>query len=506
MKRFTTLELATLVLLAIFLVRLALHPLIIEPATAAHLTCVRMLCGEGLTLSVNFFDRIWPPLLVLLYPFGWLARFTGVNTIAALNCLVGLLIAGAVCFCLKQARSSNSSLSFDSAALKLLPLVVIAFANLTFNNLCAAGQLFPIFLAPFLSYLPRLGRRSFAVPAFYLVLASSLEPCLTLYLLLIVAAAAFYYFAHRKKAIFLLLITVFAYPALSFFLCFALDSGSIGRYLDTVAYVDWLDFKNFNDYLYWMEKSPDLRNAIYAILVMLSLAMACTVRHGRLIRLLLFSSLLGFAYFIASQILTTPFLLPMFFFATLGFSACLRQRRKLAFAVLPLLFLGSLASIGAQEYNSLFRIKNDLSIFAEFFQDLKCERVMVLSWYARPGFPLIEQLKLKPALCTYVYPFMAFHHGTDNEQDRVRVLNLENSFYNGINASLNSKNPPRLLLIEDGDIRQRLEDTGVMKLVYEKYVQMASLSPNSQDELEKHPFFEYPGYRNTFSAYMLTKE
>ncbi|MCA0313774.1 MAG: hypothetical protein LCH63_08010 [Candidatus Melainabacteria bacterium] len=496
---------ASLVLLVVFLVRLALHPLIIEPSTAAHLTCVRMLCTEGLTLSVNFFDRIWPPLLVLLYPLGWLARFTSLSTIAALNFLVAILITGAVYFCLKQARHLPSSLSFDTAALKLLPLVVIAFANLTFNNMSAAGQLFPIFLAPFLAYLPRLGRRSFGVPAFYLMLASSLEPCLTLYLLLIVAAT-YPYFAHRKKAIFLLFGTVVAYPALSFLLCFALDTASIGRYLDTVAYIDWLDFKNFNDYLYWMEKSPDLRSAIYAIIVMLSLALAFTIRHGWLNRLLIYSSLLGFAYFIASQILTTPFLLPMFFFAFLGFTACLRQRRLLALAVLPLVFLGSLAYVAAQEYNSLFRIKNDLSIFAEFFKDLKCERVMILSWYPRPGFPLIEQLKLKPALCTYVYPFMAFHHGTDSEQARLRLLELENAFYNGINSALNSKKPPTLLLIEDGDIRQRLEDTGVMKSVYEKYVQMASLSPNSQDELDKHPCFEYPGYRNTFSAFMLTKE
>ncbi len=534
------LEVLTCLLLSFLLGQTIIHQASIDTDMAVNLSTALALL-DGSRLYLDNFNPAWPPALFLILPASALARTLHIYPVLILKLFFYLLACLAILAMMWGVRLRRAT-ALESCLLPLAAPFSAAFLLLTsaqfmgLENFPNGGQFFPLMVLPLLilqakdNSAPETPPALSALTYFLAAVAICFEPSFVLYYLLIVSFADL---RNLKRNCLPLLL-----PALLLLIFAVSYEGAWQNYLDWSVLINQLNFLGFNDYLYWMDKSPDLRKPVYGFVMLLVLSAPLLVRSA-LSRQLAALACFGFAYFISSQTLLGQFTLPMLFFAGLsGLGALvflcrvarlrgpLRKMRPLSRrlsarpAILVCLFLlaGSslLQSLSREETvtiddgagtKAVVRC-SDLSIFARTVlnESRAGEPIYVYCWQARPGFPLTAQLMRKTSRFPYLYPFMAFHHGGAEASacgvlnDPERLPKLESKFYSLLQAELSAANRPALIFIEDGDIRQQFDDRGLVKLLDSDYSMLASFT-FSPDERKGHPSFEYPGYMNAFAVF-----
>lgn len=533
-------EVLTCLLLALLLAQIISHQASVDTDMAVNLSTSQALL-DGSRLYLDCFNPGWPPALYLILPAAFLARVLHIYPVLVLKLYLFLAICIAVFAVMHCARLSRVA-ALESCLLPVAAPFSAAFLLLTSGSFMGmeyfpnGAQLFPILVLPLIIRQ----ESSTESPLAYglAALALCFEPSFGLFYLFLVSfgvsSGGFRNFC-RGYLPFLL-------PAFLLLMFSISYQGAWKNYLDWSVLINQLNFLGFNDYLYWMDKSPDLRKQVYGFVMLLVLSAPLLVRSA-ICRKMAALACFGFAYFLSSQTLLGQFTLPMLFFAGLaGLSSLVflcrvarlrfpRLRRLkfltrplgckqtlmaclLSFAVsiiLPTLFRQDTVTIDDGAGTRAVVLSSDLSIFARTV--LKETRagapITVYCWQARPGFPLTAQLMRKPSRFPYLYPFMAFHHGgaeasacglTDGE----RLPKLESKFYSLLQEELSGPSKgalsPALIFIEDGDVRQQFDDRGLVKLLDTDYSMLDSLS-FSEEERKGHPPFEYPGYMNAFAVF-----
>ncbi|MBK8222261.1 MAG: hypothetical protein IPK73_14665 [Candidatus Obscuribacter sp.] len=533
------LEVLTCLLLSLLLAQTIIHQASIDTDMAVNLSTAMALL-DGSRLYLDNFNPAWPPALFLILPASALARTLHIYPVLILKLFFYLLACLAILAMMWSVRLRRAA-ALESCLLPLAAPFSAAFLLLTsaqfvgLENFPNGGQFYPLMVLPLLILQAKDNPRPEAPPALsaltYFLAAAAIcfEPSFVLYYLLLVSFPGLKNLMRNclplLLPIFLLLIFAVSYE------------GAWQNYLDWSVLINQLNFLGFNDYLYWMDKSPDLRKPVYGFVMLLVLSAPLLVRSA-LSRRLAALACFGFAYFISSQTLLGQFTLPMLFFAGLnGLGALvflcrvflhgpLRKLRLLSrrLSAEPTILICLLLLAGSSFLQLLSREEtvtiddgagtravvrsSDLSIFARTVlnESRAGEPIYVYCWQARPGFPLTAQLMRKTSRFPYLYPFMAFHHGGAEASacgvlnDPERLPRLESKFYSLLQSELSAAGRPALIFIEDGDIRQQFDDRGLVKLLDSDYSMLASFT-FSPEERKGHPSFEYPGYMNAFAAF-----
>lgn len=534
------LEVLTCLLLSLLLGQTIIHQASIDTDMAVNLSTALALL-DGSRLYLDCFNPAWPPVLFLILPAAALARALHIYPVLLLK-LYFYLLASLAIFAvmlsvrLRRAAAIESCLLSLAAPFCALFLLLTSAQFLGVENFPNGGQFFPLMVLPLLILQAKDNHEPETTPVLsglaYSLAAAAIcfEPSFVLYYLLLVS------FAGRKNLMRNCLpLLLPAFLLLKFALSY---DGAWQNYLDWSVLINQLNFLGFNDYLYWMDKSPDLRKSVYGFVMFLVLSAPLLVRSV-LSRQLAALASFGFAYFISSQTLLGQFTLPMLFFAGLnGLGSLvflcrlarlhgrlkklppLNRRLGAKSTILVSLLLLSISnliqSLSGQETvtiddgagtRAVVR-SADLSIFARTVlnESRAGEPLFVYCWQARPGFPLTAQLMRKPSRFPYLYPFMAFHHGGAEAgacgilNDPERLPKLQSKFYSLLQSELSAADRPAFIFIEDGDIRQQFDDRGLVKILDSDYSMLASLT-FSPEERKGHPSFEYPGYLNAFAVF-----
>ncbi len=533
------LEVLTCLLLSLLLAQTIIHQASIDTDMAVNLSTAMALL-DGSRLYLDNFNPSWPPALFLILPASALARTLHIYPVLILKLFFYLLACLAILAMIWSVRLRRAA-ALESCLLPLAAPFSAAFLLLTsaqfvgLENFPNGGQFYPLMVLPLLILQAKDNPRPEAPPTLsaltYFLAAAAIcfEPSFVLYYLLLVSFPGL---KNLMRSCLPLLLPIFL------LLIFAVSyEGAWQNYLDWSVLINQLNFLGFNDYLYWMDKSPDLRKPVYGFVMLLVLSAPLLVRSA-LSRRLAALACFGFAYFISSQTLLGQFTLPMLFFAGLnGLGALvflcrvflhgpLRKLRLLSrrLSAKPTILICLLLLAGSSFLQLLSREEtvtiddgagtravvrsSDLSIFARTVlnESRAGEPIYVYCWQARPGFPLTAQLMRKTSRFPYLYPFMAFHHGGAEASacgvlnDPERLPRLESKFYSLLQSELSAAGRPALIFIEDGDIRQQFDDRGLVKLLDSDYSMLASFT-FSPEERKGHPSFEYPGYMNAFAAF-----
>ncbi|MBK9771176.1 MAG: hypothetical protein IPP57_10185 [Candidatus Obscuribacter sp.] len=517
------------------------HPLSIGPEAACHLSA-SMLTALGQRPFVDFYEIGSQPTLYLQVPLVVVARLLRTHPILIFKIVVLALALLSATVLLALARLRGPG--WHRLYLQLAAILVCLFYGFNYTEFGEAPLFFATTITPYL--FARLSNQSLPqklkiVVMLLLLLALLTAPIFVAYFLLVEFALALMllsegqnlrsYFGQGRS----LLLYLPLFVALPIYLLLAyLTPG----YLDSAWTYNNLYFKYFNDQLYWMEKSPDLRNLIYLSIFFLLVASTGLTR-SREARLFSIASIVGFAFYITSVSTLSCYLMPYFYFALLAalstlsylisslavrFKQSLRWRKVpfvLLLLLLPLvilvpwllmpLFAPASATVkvssplGFRGYSKFY----DFSVFASFLleQSQADDKVAIYAWQVRPAYPLLLQLLRRPSKFLYLYPFMVFKHGDPEgtEEQKAKLAAMQKQIYQIIEDELTGKNPPQLLLIEDGDIRQWFNESGLMEKISNRYELLQGVSPTNSDEVEKHPPFEYLAYRNPFAVYKLVR-
>lgn len=537
-------EVLTCLLLVLLLAQVISHQASVDTDMAVNLSSAQALL-DGSRLYRDCFNPGWPPALYLILPAAALARGLHIYPVLFLKLYFYLAVCIAVFAVMFFARLSRVR-ALESCLLPVAAPFSAAFLLFTSGLLMGmeyfpnGAQLFPVLILPLiiLQESSPEGSKESSLAYGLAALALCFEPSFWLYYLILV----FFRGSLGGWRSFCRGCLPFLLPAFLLLLFSVSYQGAWQNYLDWSVLINQLNFLGFNDYLYWMDKSPDLRKQVYVFVMLLVLSAPLLVRSA-ICRKMAALACFGFAYFLSSQTLLGQFTLPMLFFAGLaGLSSLVflfrlarlrfsRLRRLkilpgslgckqtilaclLLFAVstsLPRLFGQDTVTIDDGAGTRAVVLSSDLSIFARtVLKETRAgEPVTVYCWQARPGFPLTAQLMRKPSRFPYLYPFMAFRHGGAEASacgltDVERVPKLESRFYallqEELSAPARSVSSPALIFIEDGDIRQQFDDRGLVKLLDTDYSMLNSFT-FSEEERKGHPPFEYPGYMNAFAVF-----
>lgn len=488
-----------------------IHPVLVAPQCAQHMSAAWHI-ADGLKFGVDFLDDASPLFLYLLCPFVFVANLIHVNPLLLfkLGVLALTVLSGRLCFSLLESKSLRYRL-LERQMLSYLPLYMVLFLLFSLPQSGHSAQLLLLGVTPYLVLkcaqanpsiysLANLERSQLWQVVLYAALTVLADPQLLAFYLLIDLA---------QRRFFLTFPLLFALAFLPFVL---LMGDTLNGYIDSVLPVLWLNFKYFNDYLYWMDKSPDLRQLVYLFVLSATLTVPLLSRSA-LARLLSALSCLGFTYFIVSVGMLSEFSLPMLYFSIFpGFCGLLYflfsspckifQRRLLTrYTMILAAFFLVLACFSLKFKGS------DLSIFSSTVigQSLPGDTVAFYNWQSRPAFPLTMQLTRRSSNMPCFYPFTALHHGDveGSEGDRARLKSLGDRAFAIVEKEISGSKPPTLIFVEDGDLRQEMTERGLLTKIESRYSLIGAASFMSEEEQSRHEPFEYLGFRNGFAVFRL---
>ncbi len=338
----------------------------------------------------------------------------------------------------------------------------------------------------------------------------------------------------------------------------------VSTYLGPITNLNLLSYDYFYDNLGFVGKSPDRRDLVYAFVVFFIMALPAAGRC-LLVRLMCTMAALGFTWLVCSGTLYThqAFIMTAFVISAfyLALARYLRSMRSVLFegqlfaqlfakgenlsrqiylwqeskplvrtsllAGLPVLCFVTinyfcLKNIAADQFFSLaninyygFGLKPDLSFFSDTVEKNTEPKdlVWIFSSQVRPGFPLITQLRRRPGYLVWAFPLhpLKILHERSTPEQALRLTQLaqltqfEAGMIDHLRSELNSVRPPRLILIEDGEIWDSLKAAGICTIIEGQYDNLEPLTPLNGDEIALHRPYEYVGHRLGFSAYKLKK-
>lgn len=517
------------------------HPLAIGPEAACHLSA-SMLSWLGQRPFVDFYEIGSLPTLYLQVPLVAVARILHSHPILIFKLVVLALavLSGSTVLALARLRGPG----FDRLYLQLVAILIVVAYSLNYTEFGEAPLFFASSLTPYI--VARLSQQilpqKLKIAVILLALLGLLTaPIFVVYLLCLELAFALMQISEGKKLSHVFAsrkADLFYYPIFVASIIYIALVASTPGYLDSFWTYNSLYFKYFNEQLYWMEKSPDLRNLIYlAIFLLLTASMVLT--RSREARLFSCSSIVGLAFYITSVSTLSCYAMPFLYFASLAFlGTCsylvcwltVRFKRPIKWRKVPFVFalllmpivmltpwllmplfappsatVKVVSPLGFSGYSKAY----DFSVFSTFLQEHSAadDKVAVYAWQVRPAFPLLLQLLRRPAKFLYLYPFMVLKHGDPegSAEQKAKLALMQQQTFKIVEDELTGQNPPQLLLIEDGDVRQWFNESGLMEKISNRYELLQGVSPTNSDEVDNHPPFEYLAYRNPFAAYKLMR-
>lgn len=516
---------------ALLLALLFCRELILPAEMAAHLSSGALLASGKIPYR-DFFDNLSPGLLFFsMLPAFFAPLKLHPILVYKLGVFVLFILSSALVF--KIAGSGSFRLS-ERAALYFVPFCTALFLLVFLSSFAHENLLFSISLLPYL--LLRLGRpslplqsRQFALSFLLFLIATAVDPSFFGFYLLFELSLLFLPGAKFDKQF---VVSALLSPLAYLLVLAVLPSEILKNYIERVVLVNLATFLQFNEYLYWMEKSPDRRDLIYVFVAALTLS-TFALGVSRLARSFVVLSAIGFAYYLSTVGLLTGAALPMLYFAMLASLVALSRalcavsckwklpdmlvltNKKvlgastlLVLVVSFTLFFRSPFSLAPLGYH-LWGRKWDVSYFSSVVEKYSepGERVAVFSFQARPGYPLLTQLaRPNGSAFIYFYPFLVFRHMEMlPDWHRAALAPFEPFIWSEIAREF-KENPAELVLVAEGDIMETFDRKGLRKLLDEKYDHVADCTMMSSTEALEHAPFEYLGYQDAFAVFKLREK
>jgi len=548
----------------------AAHQVLSPAEPAMHISCASMIL-EGAEPYIDFVDNATPLLLYLFTMPVLLSKLCYLHPVLIFNLLIVLLTIGifsVVIFAIRQSGRKGLPVLFYLPALTVSLVICQAYFLADFGQ---ESMVFMLLFLPYLleRYLTSTGARepeqkpnstlrkiiAGVLAAFGLLLNPVFLLAAPAVELICLTGLGDVTVGKLKRR----------YLGVELYACLAalLFTGAViyfsaplvvVTYLGPITSLNWLSYDYFYDNLGFVGKSPDRRDLIYAFVVFFIMALPAAGRC-LLVRLMCAMSALGFIWLVCSGTVYTYQAFIMTAFAICAFCLALsRYLRSMRFThrvarllgrageqagrlyiwqrkqpqlktalvvALPVLCFAavnyfSLKNVASDQYFSLvninyygFGLKHDLSFFSDVVEKNSEAKdlVWIFSQQARPGFPLITQLRRRPGYLVWGFPLhtLKILHERSTPAQAASLVQFEALMYDHLRSELNSVRPPKLILIEDSEIWESLKAAGICATVQDKYESLEPLSPMNGEEIERHPPFEYIGHRVSFSAFKLRR-
>ncbi len=542
----------------------SVHQLLVPAEAAMRLACGALI-ADGAKPYIDFLDNSSPYALYLAAIPQLVSRLVFVHPICVFNMLVALLTLVALLLVLNCARGDSRRLLLVQYC---LPAIVIGTALTLVYFLNYFGQESVLFFLLFLPYLVQRyasisniktdNRRLSCSPAIGVLAAIGLllNPIFLLALLAVeftclialgdisLTKIKTQYLTSELKACLLSLVL----------LClglFCLAPTVVHEYLGPISQINQLAYEYYENGFSYVDKSPDRRDLVYAFVVFFVLALP-VAGHCLLTRLMCVMSAFGFSYLVFTGTLLTHQGILMIAYSLTGLllagnrylrsfylgkritAAVVRKCEDWLSApigrsgtrMLVLLPICAIASFVITSFVSLkqvqgkvftlselgyygFGFEHDLSFFSKTVKEASTARqsVWIYSEQISPAFPLLTQLRRKPGFLVWGFPLhtLKILHERGTPDQVAQLAKFEQRLYERLRADALSRNPPVLIMIEDGEVRDLFKDHGITAIIDKFYSGLDPCSPLNGDEMAVHMPYEYLGYRVPFSVDKLKK-
>jgi len=545
------------------------HQVLAPAEPAMHISCASLIL-DGWKPYIDFLDNSSPLTLYLFTLPALLSRICYLHPILIFNLLFVLLTIVVFIPIMISTAYGGFRTALVSLYLPALVAAVACCQTYFIKDFGQENMMFSLLFLPYLleRYLSRVGaerrhcyRQCFA--GFLAALAVLLNPVFLLalpvveFICLIDVRAAIsrrirrHFFNAELTACLVSLVVLSLLISL-------MAPTVVAAYCGPILSLNLLSFDYFYDTIAFVDKSPDRRDLIFAFVMFFIVSLPASSRC-LLVRLFCTMSILGFVWLICSGTLFSHQAICMIFFSFSAFSLALcrylrsmrssgfskslnsklcqplrkkcisaanflRARRKLQPLTLAFLLLSCFATtsylalkkLPTDQYfalNSLnyygFGLKQDLSFFSDVLEKNSAPKdlVWIFSGQARPGFPLLTQLRRQPGYLVWAFPVHTLRIMHERAQlSQIKDLQLfETNLFKHLRSELNSVRPPTLILIEEEEVWQALKAAKINDLIAEKYDLLETTSPLSEVEKETHAPYEYIGHRLGFTSYKLRR-
>jgi len=527
-KRNTFIIIAAVILAMLFQF---MYFMISMPSEAGLAYQCGLLIAEGKTPYIDFFEVSAPGLMYInAIPAAVSKLIPAVHPIVIYHLFLVALIAGSCFLCaliLFRQRLREQAHA---------PFFVIGFALLNLLMIKEAGQrenLFLLFYMPFfvcrwLTWTNHKSERRLSLAAGISGgIAACLDPlCLfsvmTMEIFFLTSKLKFSPFRSTEAA------TALAVVAL-FFLHFAFfPSEYTNLYFNWALPLVLCDYRMWDDRLFWVYKTPDLRNEIYIMILIIVVALGLR-RWCSLIPPCIGLCMLGLGLFVIAGKTMTYQALPMFYGAGLAaflvlsvlLNHLVRWRNiKLSFlkpavaaGVTVLCLAGFLAFKihGAKDvqtidmatfgYSGTTHIEDPSTFATILMRDTNVnDSVLILNDRVRPAYPLLVQYKRKPAAHLLTgFPLRMSRLLIDTDMERAQAFaGTQYKMYEQLIKDIEAK--PKLLMIERESLGDVLKDHRVMETIDSLYQEICYAE---WPDTESDRAFDYFAFRTPLSVYKL---
>lgn len=512
------------------------------PAEAALSYQCGLLIAEGKIPFIDFFEVSSPALMYLnAIPamFGSMVPF--VHPIVVFHVFVVALIAGS---CYLSALILFRQRFREQAH---APLFIIGFAFLNLIMINEAGQrehLFLLLYTPFFvcRWLTWTNQKCDEKLSLIAGIAGGVAACLDpLFLVALMAMELFFLVSKLKLSPFrsrevVAALAVVALYFLHFFL-FPIDYAHL--YFNWALPMVLCDYRVFDERLYWVNKTPDLRNLIYFIIFLIACSLGLR-RWCSLIAPCIGFCLLGFGLLIFEGKSMTYQALPMIFggglAAFLSLSVVLHWIAKekdlkslfkppvvtTMILLLALGFIGvklylandakrlnplDLSTVGYWGwcYNTDLPIRSGLPTFSTILlRDTKVgDTALILNDRVRPAYPLLLQYNRKPGYLLTGYAMRMSRRLMESTPEKAfEYRGQQFNMFSRLIKDIEKK--PNIILIEKSDdsLGKVLNEHQLMDTINKYYV--PSLNLAEWPDSEYVPDYDFFGFRNGLYVYRLS--
>jgi len=535
-----------------------LHQFSIPAETALRLSEAGLML-DGAVPYVDFFDNVTPFCLYLNLVPVYISNQLFCHPILAANVLtvIMFMISATLLSLLSQISSRRNPLTYAIWPILIVFALTTALQPVHFSQ---ANQLFFMLLCPYIACracsaraLP-MPRELATVIGAGLCLTLVMDSYYCLYLFLFELALLLSFFPFPKFAFVIgrylgveLKVVVYI---LSILLVgwLLVPSDSTDAYLNIITKINDYSVNIFLMPLSFFDTCTDTRPVIYMACLLLVLALA-QARQCILVRLFGIASILGFGLMLI-QGATLAFQTYLFLgFSLIAFAASLPRQPLLrrsclhlanmektcqsllslnrrwyapaalaSFALVGLCtFEYELSQLGENNRYDLRQLgyhgladRRDLTILSEVIEQYSKPRepVGILSLGVRPAYPVITQLRRKPALSlTWGFPIDTLNviedasYGAAAEPLRIFKKAMYARLARDLLAGFKAPWAPALVLIDEDETRRTLDEQGVTKTLLEGYDLAGMASLKAFDARDGHPPLEYVGYRAALDIY-----
>ncbi len=504
-----------------------MHTLMIPAEAAKHLNFA-MIVLQGKMPYKDIVDMVSPMMLYIDVIPAYIAKITHIHPIFVYNIFVWILS------CISQVLCLGLVLKSQTREKYFLSIVILANSLLQLFFLQEFGQidhLFLLFTVPY--WLSRFMRWKGQKPSQrFAMLAGvgagigfSLSFLYGFFFLLI----EFCFWLERRKQD--------AFTGPEFACCCAimllylghmivLPEAMASSYLGWILPITFVDYWLWDDRLTFVQKTPDRRDLIYIFAIISVLAIASSRRSSLVIPAVTFS-VLGFGLYLIQGQMFTYQALPMMWGT--GFALALLIAFAMTYLpnmdklvkqviVAPVVLIGCSIFLYFQylPVSKSPRLdltgqncwgtapKCDLSNLSEFFEanTRPGDRVLILNDRARPAYPLILQLGLKPAGAMLDYaPCRVYENyfASNNMAAITKFIYFENSVWEPLSSML-VFNPPKLVLYDEDAMNPLLAKHLLKKTLSDLYPE--AVYADWSENIDKHPKFEYLSFRYPAAAHV----